>query len=493
MQRNRFIERKPLRTNTTRWIVMGVRALYSSTVGPPSFLPLVIVTTILLATVQSCRLDDCSLKYWMARETLGEGVLGEPNQNHIKCVTLRTYYQCIRNMKQECYGDIQFHSVQKIVENKMKDNNCTVQGQIYTEAKYGSPRPRPANSKVCSFRPGSRSKNLHKHCGLFGDPHLRTFNEEYQTCKVQGAWPLVDNEFLTIQVTNEQVARDSTATATSKLTVMIKANDECAEDRYMLYLAQTDLLPDAFEDGSESFGPDDSVQLVVVQANKHVEIYMRYIDTTIIVRQVGRYFTFAIKMPEEIVQLTRESPDPLQLCARGCPKGEQINYGEFLAQKHSHIKSLIDKNVHVMSRENAVKKCSESRVVDFYFDSCVFDLMTTGDTNFTRAANLALQDVLRLQPSAAQSHHNRTSLHNYDVQYRLHTSGAYSVRTSPSNLYHRTTFLLLVILTYYILAHRGGHMDFIYVKASLEAVAMVQIECDGDDVPFTSNLHIVKG
>lgn len=46
---------------------------------------------------------------------------------------------------------------------------------------------------------------------------MRTFTGAMQTCRVQGAWPLVDNRYLAVQVTNEPVLEDSNATATTKV------------------------------------------------------------------------------------------------------------------------------------------------------------------------------------------------------------------------------------------------------------------------------------
>ena len=63
----------------------------------------------------------------------------------------------------------------------------------------------------------NRGERNFKHCGLFGDPHLRTFSNEFQTCKVEGAWPLIDNDYLVVQVTNAIVVHRSSATATSKV------------------------------------------------------------------------------------------------------------------------------------------------------------------------------------------------------------------------------------------------------------------------------------
>lgn len=243
---------------------------------------------------------------------------------------------------------------------------------------------------------------------------------------------------------------------------MIKRNEECGASRFVTYQAVTDSLPQAFDDGRTHFGPDRSVQITEVDPGKHVEIYLRFIDTTLIVRQVGRYFTFAIKMPEDLVKHSADqNPDGIQLCVKGCPQSEQINYREYLAHKHSRLKALTEQSDMeiAMNRDLAEAKCREANVVDFYYDSCVFDLMTTGDSNFTQAAHSALQDVLRLYPQAAKMHKNRTSLEEIDKQYS--SSAAHSVfswRSSSRNysLQRTSQYLLLVlctVLTSYLSRH----------------------------------------
>ena len=223
-----------------------------------------------------------------------------------------------------------------------------------------------------------------------------------------------------------------------QLTVVIKRQDECAADRFLTYQAQTDSLPGVFDDGRSHVGPDKSVKITEVDIGRHVEIYLRYIDTTLIVRQIGRYFTFAIKMPADLIEEgIRKNPDSIQLCVKGCPLSERINYKHFLAHKHSRLKlknSLEQTTTRVaMTRDAAETLCREAPVVDFYFDSCVFDLMTTGDSNFTIAASNALKDVLRLYPQAARMHENRTNLDVIDKEY---VSSAQSVNFHRA---HRTT------------------------------------------------------
>ena len=45
-----------------------------------------------------------------------------------------------------------------------------------------------------------------------------------------------------------------------------------------------------------------------------------------------------------------------------------------------------------MSRKEAYSKCKETKITGFYLDSCLFDLLTTGDKNFSAAAWHALDD-----------------------------------------------------------------------------------------------------
>ncbi|XP_013389379.1 repulsive guidance molecule A [Lingula anatina] len=372
-------------------------------------------------TGESCATEGCWNLYMAAQQVLGDGA-GKYSQREARCVQLRTYFVCVKNITgAACSGNIQFYSVREMVERQMKGYNCSEKGDVFKGGVKPPVTPPITPAKVCSYN----GERVYRHCGLFGDPHLRTFDNDYQTCKVQGAWPLIDNDYLTVQVTNDPVVKDGSATATSKLTVVIKSDDrieECGPSQYVLYQAQTNYLPATFDDGRWHFGVEKSVQILEKDPGKHVEIYVRYIDTTIVVRQIGRYFTFSLRMPEELVNRTRENnQDGLNLCLQGCPLSERINYKKYLATKRGRLKSEQStsdtKNGFAMSREDAINKCRTSNVVDFYFDSCVFDLMTTGDTNFSLAADVALQDVSRLYPESRKTQKNRTDLAEYDKVY----------------------------------------------------------------------------
>ena len=42
-------------------------------------------------------------------------------------------------------------------------------------------------------------------CIIYGDPHLRTFDNLYQTCRCSGAWPLIDHPLFAVQITNSRI------------------------------------------------------------------------------------------------------------------------------------------------------------------------------------------------------------------------------------------------------------------------------------------------
>ena len=72
----------------------------------------------------------------------------------------------------------------------------------------------------CVYKPKAKDKGgtvPPLHCGLFGDPHLKTFMNKRQTCVVEGAWALLDNRHLAVQVTNVHLVERPIATATSKV------------------------------------------------------------------------------------------------------------------------------------------------------------------------------------------------------------------------------------------------------------------------------------
>jgi len=98
----------------------------------------------------------------------------------------------------------------------MKQLNCTMRGPVFRTPIS------PGNSRggsgyvvpVCSYTPrggggaargGGQAAVVHHYCCLFGDPHLLGFNNTQHTCRIVGAWPLLNNEYLSVQATSESV------------------------------------------------------------------------------------------------------------------------------------------------------------------------------------------------------------------------------------------------------------------------------------------------
>ncbi|KAK5605426.1 hypothetical protein CRENBAI_025625, partial [Crenichthys baileyi] len=195
------------------------------------------------------------------------------------------------------------------------------------------------------------------------------------------------------------------------LTIIFRNFQECVEQK--MYHAETDDLPAAFADGSKNGGDRygaNTLRVVEKVPGQHVEIQAKYIGTTIVVRQVGRYLTFAVRMPEEVVNSVEEGEtQDLYLCLHGCPANQRIDFRSFRARAAEATQSASrtrgGAGTHGFTYKSAKAKCKERLPVeDLYFQSCVFDLLSSGDINFTMAAYYAFEDVKMLHSNSNRYH-----------------------------------------------------------------------------------------
>ncbi|KAG8194694.1 hypothetical protein JTE90_028008 [Oedothorax gibbosus] len=321
-----------------------------------------------------CKVQLCSRQY--ARAVDEDRIAQGPNYRY--CQLLHAYAECVRATARSCRGDLSYHSVQSLVGQWTRMYDCgkvLEKGPGHNSGTQGGghrfQKP-PRQHQECN---GYRPAGSFSHCALFGDPHLRTFYDELQTCSVPGAWPLLDNPHVAVQVTNDPVGKGSQATAITKITVIIRQHGPCAQEK--TYEAQPDSLPGVFADGSKWSGPGVRIREEV--PGKHIEIHLRYVATRIVIRQSGKYLTFAAKMPSAIATQGAQGDATLELCVRGCPRRERIDFERILDSKSG-------------PKNEAIAACKALNITDFYFDACVFDLLTTGDDSFSAAARDAMID-----------------------------------------------------------------------------------------------------
>ncbi|CAM9146522.1 unnamed protein product [Bubo scandiacus] len=104
----------------------------------------------------------------------------------------------------------------------------------------------------------------------------------------------------------------------------------------------------------------------------------------------SRQLSFSIRAPEEVSQAFTEEQDR-QLCVEGCPRSQRISCSE-CCRAHK-------------AAEKARALCKEMLPVeDVYFQSCVFNVVTSRDANFTMAAHGALEDTSVFLPNAKKLH-----------------------------------------------------------------------------------------
>lgn len=216
------------------------------------------------------------------------------------------------------------------------------------------------------------------------------------------------------------------------MTVIIKSNDLCALDRYVTYQAQNGELPNTFDDGLVEF---NSIEIFESFPGRHIEINIDYKQTIVIVRLMGLAYSVSVSLPEEVyVELERThrlSDGAVQLCQSGCPTSERVDLYSYVGQKPSKLKRTV-----VMAKKEATDRCRGLRLRGFYYDSCVYDLMTTGDSTFTAASQTSYSDLLRFVPDAVFQHRNInldeliTSSCTRDTRMTHHLSFSCSILTA---------------------------------------------------------------
>lgn len=375
-----------------------------------------------------CRIQKCTTDFVLLTSHLSSALDGIEAEF---CKALRAYSACTQRTARACRGNLVFHSAVLGISDLMTQRNCSRDGPT------SSTHPE-IPTEPCNYHSRTQHAHTHAHghphthhgqagtrpgylfCGLFGDPHLRTFKDSFQTCKVEGAWPLIDNDYLSVQVTNVPVVTGSSATATNKITIIFKPFEACTDQR--VYQAVTDHLPAAFVDGTVSSGqpghtsPSGRLRALWISERSpgnHVELHAEYIGVMVIVRQLGRYLTLALRIPEDLA-LAYDASQDLQLCVNGCPNSERIDRGGRLpwppprpppalglqqSPPVPHLSPPAPAGPRGFTEDGARRLCREQlEVQDIYYHSCVFDLLTTGDANFTTAALSAQGDMESLHP-----------------------------------------------------------------------------------------------
>lgn len=184
---------------------------------------------------KSCRVDECAAPYKRSTRRL-EALEKNPTANLSKrrCRVLRKLHRCLHQQRRVCRGNLLYHSLKPVSDKELGKANCSRKSGRFSGStrvpSVSTPVKKQKNNQTISLLTNALQTNSVKdsaclysgkskfsHCGMFGDPHLRTFSDVLNTCKVEGTWNLISNDYLTVMVTNVPVKNGSSATATTKV------------------------------------------------------------------------------------------------------------------------------------------------------------------------------------------------------------------------------------------------------------------------------------
>lgn len=154
-------------------------------------------------------------------------------------------------------------------------------------------------------------------------------------------------------------------------------------------------------------------------------------NTTIVIRKFGKYLTFNILTPFEFVNKSTG------LCRTGCPSNELVDYHAFLQNRINQVSPPASK----VSAQTAMDMCGKKNLTDFYYDSCIFDILTTGDQQFTEAAHASMLDAKNMDIKLRLRREN-SAVMQYTYSSSPSSSSASTGRTLTSN----NSIILMLIL-----------------------------------------------
>lgn len=366
--------------------------------------------------INSCRVEECAA--WFQKTKDYENLVPKATERY--CQVLQTYLKCMNDTQRFCHGNLRFHSSELVMRRHWKEFECEKWESCNEKNEV---KRRPVNT--CYFNPPPSSRKI-KFCSLFGDPHLIMFNGTIQTCSEEGARPLVDNRYFLVQVTNKNVRGEALTTTVTKVTVLIRKHNCTSSLRYEA-TSDEEGLPRGFVDGttfqitsnSNSNSNSNAVE-VLWQDNNYVEIALHFIHSSIHIRRQGPYLSVSVKAPS--IVLETEGDVANEMCWAGCRRSSQIS-AEIAVEQPKKFAECYNRRVHV-PKKVAEDRCRNVGNSGTFFDSCVFDLMFTGDDYLVHLSRNAQSDFRRLA-----SHHFQSQI----IQQRVRQQQEHTRNLNMSN------------------------------------------------------------
>ncbi|VDK81915.1 unnamed protein product [Litomosoides sigmodontis] len=322
------------------------------------------------------------------------------------CQIITDYIYCLSVTNRTCRGNLKYHTLQTLLHRQHREFTCNSFPETMEPSNYI-----PIG---CSFPSIAPPHTAHRYCALFGSRHLRTLNGHFVTCARSGAYPLINNKHLLIQITRSFFGVGTTAI--SKITVIVKKNERCTARKQYEVGSEDEQLPSSFTDGTIFVGNSDqkakAAEIKSLNRN-YVEIILRYIATTIYIRRHGVYLSVALRIPERIVE--EQTDNEFDICTSGCSGSDTVKLEEALANPISFTRCH---GVRMkIPLKIAIERCNSANVTDAFFDACVFDFLVSNDEMFVAQITAAQHDIIDLySPYIRHYFTGRKNLTLYDLK-----------------------------------------------------------------------------
>ncbi|XP_062517044.1 repulsive guidance molecule B-like [Corticium candelabrum] len=337
------------------------------------FITLCLLLSVYVGSSVACDLDHCSTEY--TSTFVHDPSKGCRRLDGDRCNQWRSYHACLLDARPQCVDFPLLFGTREAEASRIIECYCEYDEGTTSDAPFVVGSDFTLASGTSTLDTACRAAERfpsYTACVLFGDPHLVTLAGREETCCLSGRHRLLEYDELSVDTVNVRVDTRLKATGTSEVIVRYGASS-CTEHSSLQYSATASDFRAFFDDGSS---PE---HLIERRDDNLVVLKAAWLGITIRVRRTGIYLTVAIQLPSAV------QDEVGGLCFTGCPSDELLEY------------KLPSLSAQVVLPHVARYACDHVEEDTFFFQSCVFDLVMTGDRNFTVAALEAKKDVEDLQ------------------------------------------------------------------------------------------------
>ena len=150
---------------------------------------------------------------------------------------------------------------------------------------------------------------------------------------------------------------------------MVIPASNCSQEKIYHVYATADYLPTTFKDGTHGI---HGLELILNSNGTSAYIRIPWISTIIVVHKLANHIGIAIQSPESVANRS------VGLCSLGCPEHSKLTVQEVVTH---NLAGSCSREAYATCHVNNFALLKGETQGEYYFEKCLFDTLTTNNTN----------------------------------------------------------------------------------------------------------------